>query len=268
MEIGGENHIKMRQVKYTIITVCYNAERFIENTIRSVLMQDYGQYEYVIQDGGSSDATMEIVKTLLEGNDKARIFSRKDKGIYDAMNQAVQHAEGEYILFLNAGDAFCDKAVLGKVTDYILSQKADLFFGNIVQIDGENRNIRKYGCMYKSKLMFLTGDSICHQAIFAKREMFERLFDISYRVCADREWQLYWLSRKANFKAIPVEISNVLVNGFSTAHLSEYEEEARKCIVKYFPKLYWIYLTVERLKRNKITLFFFRTVENLLWKKE
>lgn len=256
----------MENIRFSIITVCYNAEKYIRDTILSVLQQEYKNYQYIIKDGCSSDSTMDIVHELLDGNKRVKIVSERDSGIYDAMNEAASAAEGEYVLFLNAGDTFCDGTILSKADIYLKKKSADLLYGNVVQINGSNRVVRKYGWIYRKKLFYLTGDSICHQAIFSKRELLERKFDVSYRVCADREWQLYWLSRKARFVPAPFEVSEVLVDGFSRQHMQEYEKEARRCIHVYLRKVEWIYSLVEGLKRNKAALSLFRTIEKIFWK--
>ena len=106
-------------VKFSIITVCYNAEKYIRSTILSVLQQEYKNYQYIIKDGKSSDSTMEIIHELLDGNDRVKIISERDLGIYDAMNEAAELAEGEYVLFLNAGDSFCDGTVLKKADEFL-----------------------------------------------------------------------------------------------------------------------------------------------------
>ena len=89
----------------SIITVVYNAEEFLEETILSVLNQDYKNIEYIIIDGGSTDLTLDIIKKYHE---KIDIFvSEDDKGIFDAMNKGIGLANGEWLNFLNAGDVLC-----------------------------------------------------------------------------------------------------------------------------------------------------------------
>ena len=88
--------------RITIITVCYNAEQTIPRTLRSIQAQTYSNIEYLVIDGASKDGTLELVQKLAP---RANVFSEPDKGIYDAMNKGLKHATGEYIWYVNAGDA-------------------------------------------------------------------------------------------------------------------------------------------------------------------
>lgn len=99
--------------KISIITVCYNAECEIEDTILSVLEQTFTDYEYIIVDGGSKDDTMKIVTKYKDGI--THIISEPDQGIYDAMNKGVKLASGEWLNMMNAGDKYVDENVLENV---------------------------------------------------------------------------------------------------------------------------------------------------------
>ena len=92
------------QPVFSIITVTYNAERWLERTILSVLSQSYTNVEYLIIDGGSKDRTVEIIRQYASG--LAYWVSEPDKGLYDAMNKGLRQATGDYLVFLNAGDTF------------------------------------------------------------------------------------------------------------------------------------------------------------------
>ena len=98
--------------KITIVTVCFNAEEILEQTMLSVLNQTYSDIEYLLIDGGSKDGTLDIIKKY---SDRVRWISEPDKGIYDAMNKAIKMASGEWINFMNAGDFFASTDVLEKV---------------------------------------------------------------------------------------------------------------------------------------------------------
>lgn len=99
--------------KISIITVCYNAADEIERTIQSVIEQTFHDYEYIIVDGASKDSTMDIVDQY--SNRIHKIVSEPDNGIYDAMNKGTRIANGEWMIFMNAGDLFSDNRVLENV---------------------------------------------------------------------------------------------------------------------------------------------------------
>lgn len=258
----------MKRYKFTIITVCYNAEKYITNTIKSLLQQKFLDYEYIIKDGGSSDRTMEYIYMLTSSMKNVHIISEKDNGIYDAMNIAINMANGDYVYFLNAGDCFIDNAILEKTAKFIGKKNFDVVYGNVALINQSNYCIKKYGKIYSRKIFYLSGDCICHQAMFAKRALFERKqFDIKYKVCADKEWQLYFLSQNVEFVPMYFEIAEVLIDGFSKDHRSDFEKETCECLEKYCKPNQWIYQLILKLKKNKICLCIFRFAEGQIFHK-
>lgn len=252
----------------TVITVCFNAEQFIENTMQSVLNQTKEEIEYIIKDGKSTDRTNEIVENYRarfeqKGNSLLHLV-REDSGIYDAMNQALENATGQYVYFLNAGDYFVNNYVLRDVESFVSKTNADVVYGDIVQIDGRSKKVRKYGKACSKKVYFLSGDCICHQAIFAQRKLFEKKkFDLTYRVCADKEWQLSQIAAGKSFQTMKFEIAAVLVEGFSANHVLELEEETKCCVAKYCKRMAWVYNMVDYMKHNAIGVKLLRAVGNV-----
>ncbi len=256
-----------KQYFFTIITVCYNAEKYIEKTIQSLLEQNFKDYEYIIKDGASKDGTMNIVNKLLKEDDNFHILSAPDKGIYDAMNQAIEMAKGKYIYFLNAGDCFAAYDVLQKTYDFIRINQGDIVYGNVIQNQGEHRMIRKYGRICSNKYFFLTGDCICHQALFAHRDTFkEKTFDLKYKVCADKDWELFHISGHATLKPMGFEVASILVDGFAREHVNEFEQETRQCIDYYCVYTSWIYKLLMIVKKNKVILRLLRWIESSFFK--
>ena len=244
----------MKRPKFTIITVCYNAEEYIEETINSLLQQQFKDYEYIIKDGMSTDTTMNKVICMTEGDSRVRVLSTRDRGIYDAMNQAVKMALGEYIFFLNAGDYFCNSMILSEVDNYLRTTKADVVYGNIFQLDAGSKKLRKYGSICSKRLYFLTGDCICHQAMFARKELFnDRKFDLNYKVCADKEWQLYQIIRGKKFCPMSFPVAIVRTDGFSKDHIKEFEEESERCLNQHLHRYIGIYKLTAFLKKNRMT---------------
>ena len=104
-------------MRFSIITVVYNDLDNLKKTCRSVSRQTFDDYEHLIIDGGSDDGTLDFLKSFSASDSHVRFISEKDNGIYDAMNKAIAMAEGDYILFLNAGDRFHERDTLSKIAD-------------------------------------------------------------------------------------------------------------------------------------------------------
>ena len=121
----------------SIVTICYNERNTINRTIRSVYSQTRTDYEYIIKDALSDDGTAEELKKWEEPFRKKgisfKVISAKDKGIYDGMNTAVLQAEGDWILFLNAGDRFYSKKVLSEIFIAKDWSRTDLIYGDTAE---------------------------------------------------------------------------------------------------------------------------------------
>ena len=259
----------MDQYKFSIITVAYNAEECIIDTIKSVINQEFTNYEYIIKDGHSSDNTIEQIYSIVNECENVHIISENDKGIYDAMNIAAEKAMGEYVFFLNAGDCFCDSKVLLNVNQYAEKYANDILYGNIVHLMGNTSCIRKYGNICRKKIYYLSGDCICHQAIFAKKSCLDvHRFNLGYKVCADKEWLLYSIISHNNLRHMNFEIVTAPVDGFARNHIDDFERETYSILRKYCKRTAWIYSGFKTLKRNKIILKIIHWMEKKLINKE
>lgn len=129
----------------SVITVSFNAETYIENTVRSILEQTDEQFEFVLVDGDSHDNTVKVVKNLLEEygfpNSRFILIQEKDKGVYDAMNKGVTACHGDYVLFMNGGDSFYDKNVIAKFENIAFQNKADAYYGDTMMEFYEGKGI-------------------------------------------------------------------------------------------------------------------------------
>lgn len=171
----------------SIITVVYNGEKYLEETIRSVINQTYDNIEYIIIDGGSTDGTLDIIKKY---EDKIDYWvSENDKGIYDAWNKALRVAKGEWISFVGADDFLYPDAIQ-KYVDFIpfagvgveyISAKAELIDENfdILRIIGKAWN---WGVFRRFMNVTHVG-SLHHRNFFEKYD----LFDDSYKIAGDYE---------------------------------------------------------------------------------
>ena len=114
----------------SVITVCYNCESTIENTVKSVVNQTYPNVEYIIIDGKSTDRTIDIVKQFSKNIEC--IVSEKDDGIYSAMNKGIDICTGDYVIFLNSGDCFYNRTVIEIMVKK--SNGQDIVYGDLILI--------------------------------------------------------------------------------------------------------------------------------------
>jgi glycosyltransferase involved in cell wall biosynthesis len=173
--------------KLSLITVCYNAEKVLEQSLQSAMSQDFQDFEFVIIDGGSSDKTLEIARKF--SSKIGYIISEKDKGIYDAMNKGILAANGEWLYFLNAGDSFYNNQVLSSLFNNPDLAKSDFIYGK-VQTKNEPTGVDYITGEPIELKDFYTKYPICHQATFSKKALFDEigLFNTKYKLAADTEW--------------------------------------------------------------------------------
>jgi glycosyltransferase involved in cell wall biosynthesis len=215
-------------MKISIITVCFNAEKTIEQTIKSVLSQTYANIEYIIVDGKSTDSTLKIVNKYKKQISK--IVSEKDKGLYDAMNKGVKLAKGEIIYFLNADDVLIDKNVVSKVMKEFGNN--DLVFGDVeFYYPKENKKVKISRNASINDLK--NGNMPPHQGSFVKKEfLIKHPFNLKYKSSADFDFFCNLLKEKPKIKKINKIISRMIVGGVSSGAISY--KETQSIIKKHF----------------------------------
>ncbi len=216
----------------SIITVVYNGAATLEATIQSILQQSYENIEHLIIDGGSTDGTVNIIQRFQHRI--ARWVSEKDNGIYDAMNKGAMSAHGEWILFMNSGDTFCGPAVLQAIFSRELPPHVDVIYGNTVRKN--SRNILHPPAKIDRKYFYF--ETLCHQSIFARRELFERIgkFSSRYRIIADREWLFRVTMAGGRFAHADVEVCVWDAEGFSSANAQVSQLEVSDFQSRYFTR--------------------------------
>ena len=201
-------------MKFSIITVCLNPGEKLNMTLDSVLRQSCGNLEVILKDGGSKDGSVAKWQKAHESDPDAgrvRIFVEKDAGIYDAMNQAVAHAEGEFLLFLNCGDVFPDGEVLERTRQVLEEERAaGTDMGRLV-LYGDT-------CSGKSHVTIASAPEItgftcyrnipCHQScIYSAALCREKPYDLQYKIRADYDhflWCFYRAKAKMRHMNFPV----------------------------------------------------------------
>jgi len=197
--------------KITVVTVCYNAVRFIEKTIQSVIGQTYENMEYIIIDGGSTDGTVDVIRKY--SDHISYWVSEADGGIYHAMNKGIEAATGDYINFMNAGDLFFNKFVLERIFGNETYTEDIIYGSTIGHYSGGYKLTYPPGFEYIDKAM-----PFCHQSSFARVSvMKETLFDLSYPRAADYVFIRDLYEAGGTFKRV-----NVLVSVFDEYGISSY----------------------------------------------
>ena len=176
----------------TVVTVCYNAEKEIESTMRSVCDQDYPNMEYMIIDGASKDNTLKIAEDIRneylgKSGLKIVIISEPDRGIYDAMNKGIAAASGQWILFMNAGDYFYTVDSVSRMFEIQPDDNIMAVYGNSERFLGASKKVIKAG-----KLEDIASGiplPFCHQAIFVRSQCLKKVgFDTNYKQAADYDF--------------------------------------------------------------------------------
>ena len=208
------------QPKFSIITVTYNASLLMGATLESVLSQTYTNYEYILVDGGSTDDTVAVAKA--SGIEFAHIVSERDNGIYDAMNKGMALATGDYLCFLNAGDAFFAPDTLQTIVDAIADETElpDVLYGETAEVDAQRNFVRMRRLQAPKKLTwhsFRNGMLVCHQSFYARREI-APMYDLRYRLSSDVDWCIKVMKRSKKMVNVNAVVVNYLQNGLSLQH--------------------------------------------------
>ena len=242
----------MAHTFFSIVIVSLNPGQKLVKTLQSVLRQEYGNFEIILKDGGSTDGS------LKEGADgslsvawpgqsvsdsRVHIFRSPDKGIYDGMNQALVHINGDYVLFLNCGDSLYDSRVLSRTAALIekaeeerdtrLRARPFLFYG-----DQYNEKQRSRVCSAPKLNDFACYRNVpCHQVCFYDASLFwERGYDTDFRVRGDYEHFFYCIyERGAEAVHLPVIVSSYEGGGFSeTRENRKRSELEHRVITRYY----------------------------------
>jgi len=197
----------------TVITVVYNGEQFLEDTILSVINQTYDNVEYIIIDGGSSDGTLNLIHKYEHAIDYW--VSEKDNGIYDAMNKGVSLVTGDLVNFMNSDDIFDDFNVLMRLSSEFNQKEVVLFYGDVKYSNG-----KRFLSALSAKT--LLHNTIHHQGAFYRKELF-RLFryDGSLNISSDYELNLIIYLQKQFTKSLGFTVSMCRDGGVSRTFLKK-----------------------------------------------
>ena len=210
----------MKSPLFSIVTVCYNSEKTIKRTLKSVLNQTEKDYEYLIIDGASTDGTLDIVRKyepMFEG--RLRIFSETDEGIYDAMNKGIAMATGVLVGIVNSDDFYEPDALSNMKKAYCNLSEEERKHAILYGMQRRLRNGEEIEIEFVNDRILGEG-MICHPTCFVTRNVYNDygVYDTNYKSAADLDFMLR-IKRNTNTKFVPVYniISNFELGGMSAS---------------------------------------------------
>ena len=235
---------------FSIITVSLNAEKLIYDTLKSALDQDFTDFEIIVKDGGSTDKTL----CNVPADDRIRVIEKKDKGIYQGMNQAIAEAKGEYLIFMNCGDRFYDSTVLSQAYEVLKDRKTPcILYGKRFS---ESVGVVSYPSRMKKR--FFYNATLCHQASFIPKRAFSDigLYDEELKIASD--WKFFL---EAYLGGVEYEYCDSIFCYFLDGGVSETEKGLRQGEMerapikkKYFSTLEKIYIPLIYTKAGRLLI--------------
>lgn len=213
----------------SIITVTYNAQNELEETILSIINQTYPNIEFVVIDGNSTDDTLKIIEKYKDHIDF--FISEPDEGIYDAMNKGITHAKGEWLNFMNAGDSFASLEILEQLEDKLKDASIDIICGDRYLVHQGEKTLQKP----KGITEFWTKGSPCfHQSMIIRKDAIDgKQYNRCYKLSADYEFMVRSIVEKKNFEFVDLPISNFLEGGVSKQQVIYSQIETLKILLDH-----------------------------------
>ena len=218
-------------MRFSIITVTWNSAATLPATMASLAAQSCTDYEWIVIDGASEDDTMALVGTFQ--GPRGTCVSAADSGIYDAMNKGLACARGDYVFFLNSDDRLVDARVLADISEELDRVRGiDLLYGNVIYTYPDRRLLRKFAHINAARLPF---EDLCHQAVFARRDLFTALggFNERYRTNADYDWLLRVFASGARTQWVDRTVAEFRTGGAHMRNLEAAVAERRAVRLQY-----------------------------------
>ncbi len=238
----------------SIVTVCFNSEKTIQQTINSANNQNYKFLEHIFIDGQSNDNTVNIIKKNMKSN--YLLISEKDDGIYDAMNKGIKLAKGDIILILNSDDIFYDHFTLDNIINtFKRKDDLDLIYGNII-ISKNKKIVRNWIVGEYKKNSFLKGWCPAHPAFVVKKSTYLKfgMFNLKYKSAADIEIMYRFLDKyKCKYAYCNKILVNMSAGGRSNKNISNI----------IFQNIENVKIFKNEKSFNKIKFFFYKIIHRL-----
>ena len=204
--------------KISVVTVAFNSDRTIVDTLHSVGAQDYDSVEYIVVDGASTDRTIDIVKE--QGDIVDILITGPDHGLYDAMNKGIRAASGEVVGFLNSDDFYAGNRVIREVAEFMDEQNLDACYGDLIYVNPKrtDRTMRYWRSGPPSSWAW--GWHPPHPTFFCRRKIYEKYgcFNTKYSIAADYELMLRFMVKyKINVGYLPKILVHMRSGGKSNS---------------------------------------------------
>ena len=208
-------------MKVSIVTVCYNSEVTIEDTIKSIASQTYNDIEHIIIDGLSTDRTNKIIE---EYSEIVSIYiSEKDSGLYDAMNKGISLATGDVVGILNSDDVLADETVIDKIVKGFDDKSIDAVYSDLIYVSQYdlNKPSRYYSSKVFSKGLIRFGLMLPHPTFYVRKKYYEKLglYKTNYRVAADFELLTRFIFSGLKLRRLPFVSVKMREGGVSSSGL-------------------------------------------------
>ncbi len=260
-----------KQPLISVVTICYNSAKTVEETIQSILGQDYDRIDYVMIDGGSTDGTLDIIAKY---RDRLGFFvSEPDRGISDAFNKGVAHSKGDVIVIINSDDIL-RPGTLKQFAEYYEEGQWDIYRCNVIvrnkETGFEGRDIPSL------KFPLIPWQvNVDHQGTFVTREAYERWgnYDINFRYMMDHDFLARCYQGGARMKYVPVDVAEFRLGGVSVASISEKRYDIEHIVTKQGGKqwqatlCYWYFSFFNFAKWIIIRTFGLDTLKRIHYKK-
>ncbi len=237
-------------MKVSIITVTYNSEEHLEETIQSVINQSYQNIEYIIIDGASTDSTLTIVEK--HKSKISKVVSEKDDGLYYALNKGIELATGEIIGILHSDDFYTNLDVIKNVVETFSQNKCEAVYANLYYVNKTNTNkiIRKWNSGNYKEGSFINGWMPPHPTFFVKKEIYNKLgsFNTRLKTSADYELMLRFIHKnKIKLGYLNQFIINMRIGGQSNESVNNrvkanIEDRAAWTLNGLKPRFYTLWL--------------------------